>query len=156
MRVEGYQNIFAVGDIAEKNVPMGYYAIEQAKYLTNYFEKGIRQKKKVKDYPAVTKPASIVSIGPKAGVAQLPLTKKGVVFGSTTACAIKAKDLYTQANWDHLGFDRKTKNPKKEVADKKKNHAITLAAAMQITADEAESIRAGNLPELKERDDYKA
>ena len=151
LRVQGQKNIFAIGDISNKNESQGYYAMQQGKWLGNYFEKNIRQGKSVKPYPP-QKIARITSIGRKGGVAQLPLTSKGKVFGSTVAGMIKSKDMFTSDQWNLLNIDRKTKTAKKPAQQASvDNQIVSLAAAMSITEDSAAMIKDGKLPVLEER-----
>lgn len=158
LRVEGHDNIFAIGDISACEAPMGYYAMEQGKYLANLFHKTLPMKNyfapkgTVKPYKPQP-PASIVSIGKKAGVCQLPITAKGKVFGSTTAVMIKSKDLFTSANWSGLNQNRKTKVAKDGSSEEQ---IVSLAAAMSITEENAKSIKAGALPQLEERSAFHA
>ncbi|KAL6567000.1 hypothetical protein OROMI_015404 [Orobanche minor] len=108
MRVKGYKNVFAIGDITDvKEIKQGYLARKHAliaaknlKLLTS----GGKEKKM-----AIYKPHSpkvIVSLGRQDAVAQFPLTTLiGLVPG-----LIKSKDLYVGKTRKQLGLDPRVPN----------------------------------------------
>jgi NADH dehydrogenase FAD-containing subunit len=151
LRVVGMKNVFAIGDISNREFPMGYLATKQGEYIAEYFKKVIVGKaKEMKDYYVAPVPSAIVSLGRNAGVAQLAgpgMGKAGRVFGSTIAKSAKSRDMYCDANWELLNMDRATKQPLDPTKAKKKQ-SLGLAAALATTEEEASKIKAGALPEF--------
>jgi pyruvate/2-oxoglutarate dehydrogenase complex dihydrolipoamide dehydrogenase (E3) component len=79
LQVQGYENIFAIGDIVNTG---------EAKLITTA------------DANAAT---VIVPLGTTGGAVQLPLGKNGIVLGAWAASLIKGKSLRATQRWKALG-----------------------------------------------------
>jgi NADH dehydrogenase FAD-containing subunit len=80
LQVDGYENIFAVGDISDKEDKFAYLAGEQGGYVAKLIPLIKNKKSYPKEYQVHTTPAAIISIGRNGGVGQLPV-KGGPVIG---------------------------------------------------------------------------
>ncbi|KAL6511061.1 hypothetical protein OROGR_022185 [Orobanche gracilis] len=103
MRVKGYKNVFAIGDITDvKEIKQGYLAQKHALIAAKNLKLLTTGRKETK--MAIYKPHSpkvIVSLGRQDAVAQFPLTTLiGLVPG-----LIKSKDLYVGKTRKQLGLD---------------------------------------------------
>ncbi|KAK8967622.1 hypothetical protein KSP40_PGU021872 [Platanthera guangdongensis] len=102
LRVKGYNNIFAIGDIT--NVPelkLGFLAEKHAGVVAKNLKLSINgaPEKKFAVYKA-SPPIAMVSLGRKEGVAQLPF---GTLFGCLPG-KIKSKDLFVGKTRKTLGL----------------------------------------------------
>lgn len=73
LQVDGYENIFAIGDICDKQAKLAYLAGEQANYVGKLIPQLQNKKSNPKEYSAQTKPAILISLGRNGGVGQLPI-----------------------------------------------------------------------------------
>lgn len=72
LQVEGFENIFAVGDIAEKEDKLAYIAGEQGTYVGKFISQLEQKKKKIEPYRGREQKLIVLSIGRNSGAAQLP------------------------------------------------------------------------------------
>jgi len=138
LRVVGFKNVWAIGDISNREADMGYLAHKQAEYVAEYFTKVIHGKATAFPDYINAAPASVVSIGRNHGVAQI----MGHVYGSRLSKFVKSKEMFVPANWNDLNMDRKTRKPVKH----SDGRFQSLALAMNLTPEQAEWIKTGNLP----------
>ena len=82
----------------------------------------------------------IAPFGPKHGVASLG----GMTFGSFTSRFIKGKDLFCSNTWSEL--NQKENRP----AVEGDSHAMNLATALGLTAEEAKKIEGDGLGSVKQ------
>jgi hypothetical protein len=138
LRVVGFKNVWAIGDISNREQAKGYLALKQAEYLAEYFSKVVHGK--ASSFPAYVPapPLSIVSIGRNHGVSQMG----GRVYGSTFTKFVKSKEMFVNEYWDDLNMDRKTRKPVKVSGAK----YTSLAQAMQVTEEKAQKIKHEGLP----------
>ncbi len=80
LQVDGFENIFAIGDICDKETKLAYLAAEQAEYVAKLIPVLDRKKPYPKEYQIHTNPAIFLSLGRNSGVAQMP-NKGGTVVG---------------------------------------------------------------------------
>ena len=80
LQVDGYENIFAIGDIADKEDKFAFLAAEHAKYVAKLIPLLHHKKPYPKEYQVHTNRAIFLSVGRNAGVGQLP-TSGGMVIG---------------------------------------------------------------------------
>ncbi|UJR12396.1 hypothetical protein I4U23_016573 [Adineta vaga] len=146
LQVEGYTNIFAVGDISNKEDKMAYYAGNQAEYVASLIRIIEGKKSYPKQYQSSQYPGMVVTIGRKGGVGQVP-TKGGFIIGNTLTKFLKSKDFMTPRTRSMLNY--KTQ-PSDEVLS---NHSTaylnklpSLKEYMEMTEKDAEELLAG-LPE---------
>lgn len=102
LRVEGFPNIFAVGDItAIKEIKQGFLAQNQAHVLAENIKRLLKNPDSALNvYKPLAKPMGIVSLGRHVGVAQLP-------FGTILGCLpgmLKSKDLFIGKTRKGLGL----------------------------------------------------
>ncbi|KAJ7561187.1 hypothetical protein O6H91_03G017500 [Diphasiastrum complanatum] len=102
LRVEGRNNVFAIGDIANtEEIKQGYLALKHAQLTAENIKKLIKNPdSKLSTYKPLATPMGAVSLGRTLGVAQLP-------FGTTIgrlAGMIKSKDLGVGKTRQGLGM----------------------------------------------------
>lgn len=137
LRVLGFKNVWALGDISNREAAMGYLAQRQADYVADYFHKVIL--KGAASFPAYVNapPGALVSVGRNHGVAQI----MGGVYGSTFTKFIKSKDMMVDSNWNAMNMDRKTKKPARTVPEAQS--LTSLAHAMNVSEEQARRVKAG-------------
>jgi NADH dehydrogenase FAD-containing subunit len=110
MQVEGYSNIFAVGDLTNVDEPkMGllsgaHASVVAANIKTLQLHKTTVQQKALKAYQPSKMPLIIVPLGENDGAGQFPLTKRGIVVGAFLAKQIKGKTLLAEMYWKKMGL----------------------------------------------------
>lgn len=92
-QVDGYENIFAVGDIAEKEDKFAFLAGEQAKYVAKLIPLIHQKKSYPKEYQVHTNRAIFLSVGRNSGIGQLP-TKGGMLLGKFVSFRFLFIDFY--------------------------------------------------------------
>ncbi|CAF1366366.1 unnamed protein product [Adineta ricciae] len=92
LQVEEYTNIFAVGDIPNKEDKMAYFAGNQAEYVISLIRIIEEKKLHSKQYQASQYPSMLVTVGRKSGVSQL-LTEGGFIIGDALAKFLKSKEF---------------------------------------------------------------
>lgn len=80
LQVDGYENIFAIGDISNKEGKMTYFAAEQADYVGKLIPLIEKKKPYPKEYKTHVHPGIFLSIGRNGGIGQLPM-KSGTILG---------------------------------------------------------------------------
>ena len=81
LQVDGFENIFAIGDISDREEKLAYLAGEQASYVAKLIP-CIQQKKAYpKEYARHPNAAIFLSLGRNSGIGQLP-NKGGTLIGS--------------------------------------------------------------------------
>jgi apoptosis-inducing factor 2 len=110
MQIEGYSNIFAVGDLTNVDEPKmallsgAHASIVAANIKTLHLNKTTGQQKTLKVYQPSKTPLIIVPLGESNGAGQFPLTKSGIVVGAFFAKQIKGKTLLAQMYWKKMGL----------------------------------------------------
>lgn len=82
LQVDGYENIFAIGDIADKEDKFAYLAGQQGEYVGKFIPQIHQKKTNLKEYQPHLNRAIFLSLGRNNGVAQLP-TKSGTIVGKS-------------------------------------------------------------------------
>lgn len=138
LQVEGYSNIFAIGDCSDADRKMGYLAGLQAEVAAQNIIR-LSKKQTLKSY-ARSAPVMLVPIGRNGGASQLPFF--GVV-GKTTTSMIKGNKLFVDRYWEMMGYSSPPKEfihhhytESIEEHDKRKN----LAAALGCPKDQVVAI----------------
>lgn len=80
LQIDGYENIFAIGDICDKEDKFAYLAGQQGEYVGKLIPSIHQKKTNLKEYQPHTNRAIFLSLGRNNGVGQLP-TKSGTVIG---------------------------------------------------------------------------
>ena len=80
LQVDGFENIFAVGDICDKEEKMAYLAGDQAKYICKLLPLLHQKKPYPKEYEPHRNTAILLTLGRNGGIGQLP-TKGGMLVG---------------------------------------------------------------------------
>jgi len=80
LQVDGYEHIFAIGDISDKEAKFAYFAGEQAEYVAKLIALLEKRKPYPKEYQLHVHPGIFLSIGRKGGIAQFP-NKSGTLVG---------------------------------------------------------------------------
>eukprot|EP00457_Paulinella_chromatophora_P002773 gb/GEZN01002778.1/.p1 GENE.gb/GEZN01002778.1/~~gb/GEZN01002778.1/.p1 ORF type:complete len:560 (-),score=107.09 gb/GEZN01002778.1/:637-2316(-) len=143
------ENIYALGDIAERNFKMAFFAGQQASYLAGALINK-ESKKNVLPCNVVNANACILSLGRNSGVSQLPIGN-GKVFGGFFTRKLKSADLFAAVNWKLLNQVPKNPlfalkaSPEKQL-NLQKALALTEADARKLATEGAE------VPDVTERD----
>lgn len=109
LRVEGRENVFAVGDCAGTGaLALGYIAMEQGKLVAKSIAALARAKAKGAGPPRlkpfrVPPTATFVTVGRNGGAGQLP-TKSGAQVGPGLVRALKGRGLFIKPQWKSLGY----------------------------------------------------
>lgn len=108
LQVEGYNNIFALGDLTNIDEPkMGllsgaHASVVMANIKTLEQNKISEQRKTLKVYQPSKTPLIIVPLGKTDGAGQLPLTKNGIVVGAFLTQQIKGQTLLAEMYWKKM------------------------------------------------------
>jgi len=95
LRVEGTENVFALGDCADVAEPkMVVHADKQSKTVVSNL-KAVANGKELKKHKIFNKKLSIIPFGPSDGVSLLPIGPNGVVAGKLITSLMKSKKLFT-------------------------------------------------------------
>lgn len=98
LQVDGIENVFAVGDCAlTEEWDLAFYAEKQALHCADNIKR-LNANKALRPYNPHGA-AMFVTLGPRAGAAQVPT---GKVMGPFLA-RIKGKDFFTSKTWGTLG-----------------------------------------------------
>ena len=104
LQVQGYENIFAIGDIVNTGEPK---LITTADAHASLVAGNLRRLAARRTDLAVYRPRPaafvIVPLGTSGGAVQLPLGKDGLVLGAWAASMIKGKTLRAPQRWKALG-----------------------------------------------------
>ncbi|CAF1159794.1 unnamed protein product [Adineta ricciae] len=146
LQVEGHTNIFAIGDISNKESKMAYYAGNQAEYVASLIPIIERNKPYPKEYQPGQYPAMFVTLGRKGGVGQMP-TKSGFIVGNTLVKLLKSKDMMTSRTQSMMNY--KAHSLDESLSDHPSAYShklLSLKECMELTEKDAEELLAG-LPE---------
>jgi apoptosis-inducing factor 2 len=104
LQVQGYRNIFAVGDIiASDEAKLITTAEAHAKVVASNIKRlAVNGLNLLEHHPKGTA-IVIIPLGPTGGAVQLPFGKKGIVLGAWAASLIKGKSLRIEKRWKALG-----------------------------------------------------
>jgi NADH dehydrogenase FAD-containing subunit len=80
LQVDGFENIFAIGDISDKEAKFANLALDQAGYVAKLIPLIEKKKPYPKEYQIHVYPAIFLSLGRNGGIGQLP-TKSGTILG---------------------------------------------------------------------------
>ena len=97
MRPAGLARVFALGDMAANGDMMTIVASSrQATWLAALLAAldGGKPIEKLPTYAPWASPPILIPLGPRRGASVLPLTRRGLVVGSTLTAAIKGKSLF--------------------------------------------------------------
>ncbi|UJR17285.1 hypothetical protein I4U23_004179 [Adineta vaga] len=146
LQVEGCTNIFAIGDISNKENQMAYYAEIQAEYVASLIRLIEGKKSYPKEYQASQYPVMFVTVGRNGGTGQLPI-KSGLVVGNMLVKLIKSKDMFisrtiSTMNYKAQSLDESSPNHSSTYSDK----LTSLKECMELTEEDAEHLLVG-LPE---------
>lgn len=141
LQVEGYRNIFAIGDCSNADQKMGYLAGEQAKLAAQNISLLAKAEHPALKSYSPAPPVMLVPIGRNGGATQLPVFG---VFGKTTTSLIKGNKLFIDRYWQLMGYPSPPKEfvamqqqqLTPEQADKRKN----IATALGCPEDQVDNI----------------
>ena len=80
LQIDGHENIFAIGDIADKEDKFAYLAGQQGEYVAKLIPLIHQKKTNLKEYQPHLNRAIFLSLGRNNGIGQLP-NKSGTVIG---------------------------------------------------------------------------
>ncbi|KNC48095.1 apoptosis-inducing factor 2 [Thecamonas trahens ATCC 50062] len=142
LQVEGFTNVFALGDCNDvAEIKLGYAAQNQATVVAKNVA-ALRASKALKAYTPGHH-VMIVTAGRNGGVAQLPVPG-GKVMGSRFSAMVKSKGLFTANQWKLLRQSLKdAAGPSGGDEDVEPDAVPRLAQAMQISEEDAEELLRG-------------
>jgi apoptosis-inducing factor 2 len=85
LQVEGLSNVFAIGDISDKEAQYAYLASKQGTYVARIIPMIEQNKSYPTEYRLHSNPTILLTIGRYAGIGQLPISR-GLVIGSSVRC----------------------------------------------------------------------
>ncbi|OQS05526.1 pyridine nucleotide-disulfide oxidoreductase [Thraustotheca clavata] len=101
LQVEGYSNIYVIGDASNHKSPkMAMVAGDQAKFLGKALAKKIKKGKTIQDYVPSATQGMLIPLGRDGGVAQLPLFGR-VFAGDWLVKGVKGKDYFASMSWSN-------------------------------------------------------
>jgi NADH dehydrogenase FAD-containing subunit len=104
LQVQGYENIFAIGDIVNTGeAKLITTADAHAKIVALNIERLAANNHSLLDHQPKRAATVIVPLGATGGAAQLPLGQNGIVLGAWAASLIKGKSLRAPQRWKALG-----------------------------------------------------
>ena len=104
LQVQGYQNIFAIGDIVNTGEPkLITTADAHASLVAENLRRLAAKRPELLEYHPKPAATVVVPLGTSGGAAQLPLGKNGIVLGAWVASLIKGKTLRAPQRWKALG-----------------------------------------------------
>ena len=98
LQVDGFENIFAVGDICDKEEKVAFLAGEQAKYISKLIPLIHQKKAYPKEYELHPNKAIFLSLGRNGGIGQLP-TKGGMLIGMNVSWSVSMHDVVILGNF---------------------------------------------------------
>lgn len=133
-QVQGYNNIFGLGDCAGHWTKMAYFAGEQAKVVAhNIRSVHAENPKKMKTWKPLMD-VMAVPIGPTQGVTKMgPLG----VYGNFTTKKMKGQDLFTTNNWNLLGFKSVPYELQQFEVEREDEDSAKIAKALKTTDEDA-------------------
>ncbi|GAB5357381.1 hypothetical protein AAMO2058_000369800 [Amorphochlora amoebiformis] len=134
LQIKDKTTAFALGDCADIEGKMGYFATIQADTVAKNIY-ALEKKKKLTAYKK-QRPAMFLNTGPVGGVAQLgPLH-----LGDMVVRFAKAKDLFVSQYWPQLNQNIK-KPTKGATEERRKKSILSLENAMNLTEEQAKEIQ---------------
>ena len=111
LQVQGYKNIFAMGDIVNTGEPkLITTADAHASLVAENLRRLAANRPDMLEYRPRPVATVVVPLGTSGGAAQLPLGKNGIVLGAWAASLIKGKTLRAPQRWQALGAKLEEKN----------------------------------------------
>ncbi len=104
LRIEGHNNLFAIGDITNVEEPKTAYLAQKHAEIVARNIKALSQgnKAKLRTYRPSENPPMVVPVGPDDGVTQFPIAG-GLVVGKRTTRRLKGRDLMVERYRKILG-----------------------------------------------------
>jgi len=104
LQVQGYENIFAIGDIVNTGeAKLITTADAHAKIVARNIERLAANNHSLLDHQPKSTATVVVPLGTTGGAVQLPLGKNEIVLGAWAASLIKGKTLRAPQRWKALG-----------------------------------------------------
>jgi NADH dehydrogenase FAD-containing subunit len=104
LQVQGYENIFAVGDIVNTGeAKLITTADAHAKVVALNIKRLAANNDDLLEHHPKSAATVVVPLGTTGGAVQLPLGKNGIVLGAWAASLIKGKSLRAEQRWKALG-----------------------------------------------------
>ena len=105
-QIDGYENIFAIGDLCDVKEPkMAYYSLNHAEYVADTIlrlQQHNGAEKELKAYTPDRVPQMLISLGRKDGVSQLS-SPEGKMLGASETADLKSKSLLVEFFRERLG-----------------------------------------------------
>ncbi len=139
LQVDGFENIFAIGDICDKEQKFAFIAADQAKFVAKLIVLLKNKKSYPKEYQIHSDPMIAVSIGRNGGVAQLPITG-GIVVGSLIVKHLKSKEMFSSRQRSELNYSSDNQVENKSAYS---NKLYSVQSVLSLTEQDARDILAG-------------
>jgi NADH dehydrogenase FAD-containing subunit len=112
LQVEGYPNIFAVGDMTNiAEAKLASAARINGETVAANIRRLAASRADLESHEPIKNPLVIVPVGPDHGALQLPVGKNGLVLGAWAATRIKGKSLLVNRYWKALNADLVSQSP---------------------------------------------
>lgn len=149
LQVEGYENVFAIGDCADAGPTKAYEAQLQADVVANnIIQIDAKRLDKIKHWEISRYAGIVIPLGPEQGAGQLPL-KSGKVVGAKVTSMIKGGDLFCSRNWKMFA----NRNPSNEVTES--NYGIIKEEDLFqfIQSSKKQQVNQSNVEEEQKKDE---
>ncbi|CAF0739959.1 unnamed protein product [Adineta steineri] len=138
-QVDGYENIFAIGDICDKEAKYGYVAAAQAEYVAKFLTLIDKKKPYPKEYQIHQYPLILLTIGRNGGIGQIP-NKSGTIIGNFLVKYIKARDIFTSRYRSFMNYKMDSEIENKSAYT---NKIDSIQSILSFTEQDARNLLAG-------------
>ncbi|CAF1311647.1 unnamed protein product [Adineta ricciae] len=139
LQVDGYEKIFAIGDISDKEAKFAYIAADQANYVAKLIVLIEKQKPYPKPYQIHTNSLILLTLGRNGGVGQLP-TSSGTLIGNIAVKCLKSKDIFTSRYRAALNYQSESDTETKTGYSHKLD---SIQSILSVTEKDARDLLAG-------------
>jgi len=150
LQVQGFINVFALGDICNIGTSMAFYCEKQSEIVAHNISTLSAGKTELQEYPGDGHPAMIVPLGRNGGVSQFPTSAQGWVVGDFMTRKIKAAELFTPKFRQLLNQSAQAEGPvktekRKSISSNSQNEQKSAEHIKLTKVDDQTLTRAANL-----------
>ncbi|CAF1182268.1 unnamed protein product [Rotaria sp. Silwood1] len=151
LQIDGYNNIFAIGDICDKEEKFAFLANRQAEYVAKIIPLIEKKKSYPKEYKIQSHRAILLSIGRNGGIGQLPI-KGGMTVGSCIVKNFKSKDMFTARYRSEMNY---TSDNQLENQSTYLNKLDSIQSILSFTEEDARNLLEGlPIKDLESNQDF--
>ncbi|CAF2723537.1 unnamed protein product [Rotaria sp. Silwood2] len=140
LQVDDYENIFAIGDISDKEDKFAFLADAQAEYVAKIIPLIEKKKSYPKEYHTHVNRAILLSVGRNGGVGQLP-TKSGIAVGSCIVKHFKSKDMFASRYRSAMNYNNSENQSENKPAYL--NKLDSVQSILSFSEEDARNLLAG-------------